>query len=1004
MATFTTKQTVGIPQVADTITPVSVDTPGDAATTATSTWVNEDNNGWAIGATAAGSATMRTQDATVVVPELNASENAFSTGTITIDRTDHLLDALRTNFHLCHNATTFYRGELVGRWDFNDCSLVWRNGGSIGGARINWPGAAPPPSNDPAQALLLFNTDGFRARGISEGTGSPNRWDFQMSQVHPDSSIAGLELDGFVSAFVNSFTAFHRFSPSQSLNSGSIGTSYQNTYGFSWRTVHQGGALTAANTQDNDTFTPPQYGLFTRPLIHRLLDTSNIPNAYKSVNAATVNAKQFNHAVAEFWVNPDWGTFTDEDLHIAFHQTNQPDNANPTVLWLFQAHNPLFRDAAALSRVTEDIKIRYANASRMIPTAYTYNSPPAVLNNNEVVVSGTDGSFSGVQHGATGTALTSSSGMWVQADRRYFNLQSTTHYPGTTSDNARRNPGNANNTIEEPGSQTFWVKSFSHNFEYEFANALSSSTCEDTALLEHNQVIYDARSLAPYLNSRTATTALTQDIDDFADIYPSLRRYWYDTFSLQQAFGVSVSGTTLTFDRNTEFTTTGNLATTTTNNVINLMDTTPTLTGDNTTFAFGTTTVDWNSITPPSGIILSGGTHNELPAPSMLNLTVTNNVTLNVAGGTDTPVTFDSLFGDITIGSGTLTVNNTSGSNVNVQINEDDVPTGFVFGTNFTRVDVPLGAQTRHFEIPSTLRNGFWAVRNVTQDVELVAPSAVSDSNFRYTVSTTTPTTQYNPANDMIRIYWRPTVTANDAYNTTIFEFSGNVMDGTVTLVANRIASVLWESTINTEIGAATCEITDGDFNHNSVDRFALKYENTSSILSEASTASGRTLYLTMLATNDINYLERMIDNERVTQGEVPADIIYPGSGEVLVNPDFAYITSNDLASQQEITALSSNAGISGSSAVLRPEQLSSGQALSIIVFPNPAGATPAQIAAAAASGTGIGVDGSETGNRIAYLVSNGSSTDPQATDSSFVGIVPKEGDYDADVDYAENL
>ena len=230
---------------------------------------------------------------------------------------------------------------------------------------------------------------------------------------------------------------------------------------------------------------------------------------------------------------------------------------------------------------------------------------------------------------------------------------------------------------------------------------MSSTTCEDTALLEHQQVIYDARSLSPYLNSRTATTALTQDIDDFADIYPSLRRYWYDTFSLQQEFGVSVSGTTLTFDRNTEFTTTGNLATTTTNNVINLMDTTPTLTGDNTTFDFGTVTVDWNSITPPSGITLSGGTHNELPAPSMLNLTTQGTVVMNVAGGTSTPVTFDSLFGDITIGSGTLTMNNTSGSNVNVQINEADVPTGFVFGTNFTRVDVPVGAIIETVTVPA---------------------------------------------------------------------------------------------------------------------------------------------------------------------------------------------------------------------------------------------------------------------------------------------------------------
>ena len=76
-------------------------------------------------------------------------------------------------------------------------------------------------------------------------------------------------------------------------------------------------------------------------------------------------------------------------------------------------------------------------------------------------MSGTDGSFNGVQHGATGTALSSEAGMWVQADRRYFNCQSTTHYPGTTSDAARRNPANDYNTIAEPGSQTFWVKSFS---------------------------------------------------------------------------------------------------------------------------------------------------------------------------------------------------------------------------------------------------------------------------------------------------------------------------------------------------------------------------------------------------------------------------------------------------------------------------------------------------------------------------------------------------------------
>ena len=320
----------------------------------------------------------------------------------------------------------------------------------------------------------------------------------------------------------------------------------------------------------------------------------------------------------------------------------------------------------------------------------------------------------------------------------------------------------------------------------------------------------------------------------------------------------------------------------------------------------------------------------------------------------------------------------TSNAAVIVTVDADDITKLGITLTQGNTVDVgnitysfPDVSNTITYEIPSTLRNGTFAVKVIDGSgtgTTLVAPVVVSGSTpatYQYAHSSTT----YN-GTDAIRIYWRPNATATAAYNTTIFNIPTGTIASTVTmeLMPSKIASVLWEdlfpSTIVTDVGTASMSlIEDGDEPLASVARAELRYANADGILNDPQSGAVNSLYVTLTSLNDDDdYLQRMIDNE------LTADYITSSGAETLVDGAYCYLDSAD-SNVQTITAVTNSNpavfGADGTTVVSGVTQAQfvpktfttsggggTGTTPTVIVLPNPAGATPGQIAAAVTSAT----------------------------------------------------
>ena len=130
-----------------------------------------------------------------------------------------------------------------------------------------------------------------------------------------------------------------------------------------------------------------------------------------------------------------------------------------------------------------------------------------------------------------------------------------------------------------------------------------------------------------------------------------------------------------------------------------------------------------------------------------------------------------------------------------------------------------------------------------------------------------------------------------------------------------------------------------------------------------------------ILATNDLDYFESLVGNE-LTQ-----DIIRPGLGETVVDPRFAYLDSTGLTTQTLVSSVTR--GDDSTADSLTPINLTGITGTTIILQANPAGATPAQIAAA--------VNSTNMRNGVAFLVGNRLGTK---------GTAP----YSSNTDYTDNL
>ena len=360
-----------------------------------------------------------------------------------------------------------------------------------------------------------------------------------------------------------------------------------------------------------------------------------------------------------------------------------------------------------------------------------------------------------------------------------------------------------------------------------------------------------------------------------------------------------------------------------------------------------------------SGSVLTATNINDVESLDALGdgntYTPTNGTSMNVnyTGGVvaDSVYTAEDLLGDnYVIGSGNVVITST------IDIILETADTNVIAGTGVTP-QVP--SDTITYEVPASLRNGVFSVKNITTGVVLTAPvvvDAADAATFRYLHSSTTYT-----IGDQIRIYWRPNSDANNGYDTTIFNLPTIAIGVTETreLSPLPIPSVLWEdlfpSTIVSDVGSADMTmIEDGDNPElDNIDRAEIQYINTVSILNDPNEGAVRTLYVTILSLNDdVDYIQRMIEED------LTGDYIQSAGSEVLIDGAYCYLDSGD-ANTQTITAVTnSNLGVTQAEFIPNTFDTSdgagnTGTTPTVVVLPNPLGATPGQIAAAVATGTG---------------------------------------------------
>ena len=256
--------------------------------------------------------------------------------------------------------------------------------------------------------------------------------------------------------------------------------------------------------------------------------------------------------------------------------------------------------------------------------------------------------------------------------------------------------------------------------------------------------------------------------------------------------------------------------------------------------------------------------------------------------------------------------------------------------------------EVRTYQVPATLRNGMFGVRNINTDANLVPMTVIDSSDpatYSYAINSSTV------GADTIRYYWRPNSTATEGYNTTIFDYNaittGSITETqTVDLTSNRIPAVLWEDVINTDVGTASMTIIgDGeDANElNGIDRAEIQFVNSVGILNDEATGAARTLFVGITSINeDLDYIQRMIDNE------LTVDYIASGGTALSIDGAYCYLDSGDTNVQVVTAVTNSNTTVTDAQFIPNTFTLAGGGTTpTVIVLNNPLGATLNQIAGA---------------------------------------------------------
>ena len=432
-----------------------------------------------------------------------------------------------------------------------------------------------------------------------------------------------------------------------------------------------------------------------------------------------------------------------------------------------------------------------------------------------------------------------------------------------------------------------------------------------------------------------------------------------DTVTELRAADITVAGTIL---NNTD-----EKATLIASGVLNLSGTTvQNLTSTSTALTLGTGggSVSLSSSDITTNSINGINDENSLGSGNSYQVRSGNNMFVNFVGGLVSGQTYsaEDLLGEgYTINTGTTNITITSSVPIFLATSDANVLGGDGSGGNQGAAVVTKQAPlfTAKYRVPADLRNGTFAVRNTSgTPTTLVAPVVVDGATaatYEYDVTSA----NYN-GTDAIRIYWRPNSTATNGYNTRVFNVpTGAVTANTTTdLEPNPIVDILWQDVLPNDIAddvgtASMTMIENGDQPAlNGVNRAELQYINAAGILDDPQSGAVNSLYVTITALNDdTNYLERMV------AGDLTTDYIVSSGAEALVDGMYCYLDSAD-ANVQTVTAVT-NSNESITPAQFIPNTFATsdgaggiGSTRTVVVIPNPLGATPGQIAAAVTTAT----------------------------------------------------
>ena len=670
------------------------------------------------------------------------------------------------------------------------------------------------------------------------------------------------------------------------------------------------------------------------PLHFYTMMTQNDFSASTDGNDALLTTSEcafmINRRAAVWIVNPIFGGRT---LPITNH-INNTSLQQPSEIRQFIGWRPIGRDSQTNAHVADYTLLTPTNAAGtrrlvQLPAGFTYdgNTVPTPIT-TEVTIN--DANYRG---------------LWVESIINTYTVAQT----GTQS------------TIQENvlnGNNLAW--SFTHDVEHSFGIptfAVTTRNGETRNILGSNANAFigfeeDSRTGAPlaeYLNGHTSVATApdrTTEVDNIGDIFPALRSDWY-TRRVQGAFtATGTGGNNITFP-NQAIIGNGLITTAQTNGTsiinvaatINANDTINSLTFDDTTIASSLTGVALPPLTlNGAGTLNVDGTTFGLS--TTLGIAQMTNVRANQFALALNFTTTHIL--DIASDQGNFTIPNiqgiapgsvielrkSSGDNIVITVpanlNLDDPDTsnlsGYSAGSGVRlESEAPDAA---NYVFTSGELAGRFAVRNVTKDVELLAPIDVP-SNSPITVEVANTDTARIEVGDRINLYYKPTNLQARGYLTTVLEYNVVAITADTPIVAsvNIIADVLYPTDTDGNIlvytGASANTTVDPD------DGTRIRVTLTGATAAGTNLTGGRSEALLLGQMDDLQYFEQMVDNERTV------DFILPEVSSTTV--ENVTLASSSGTQQQALQAVGG-----GTLAIL--DLATYAGVPSVTIVPNPAG------------------------------------------------------------------